>query len=200
MQRAMVFIDYENFEIARRKLYKKQQTQLPRLDLVLLPKRIIESIPLEMNLVKTFLFAPRPEGILAQDEHRMNTYNYLKGLENTNFFTVISGRHCARPTDKDFNSIDLRDKKTYYVTEKGTDINIAAQVLTKAFHNSYDTAIIVSGDTDYLPVYDILNTIGKTVIVVVVNGQNINTLKRHTDQQVFLDLDFLESCKSTYSK
>ena len=35
--------------------------------------------------------------------------------------------------------------------EKGTDVALAATVLEYAFHDTYDDAVIVSGDTDYAP-------------------------------------------------
>lgn len=199
MQKAMIFIDYENFEISRCDLYKNEGNQrAPFLDLVEFPKKLIGKIGLELELMKTFLFAPKPDDILKQEKWRQKRFDFLKGLENTNFFTVIAGRHCARPNNGDFASIDLSDKSTYHVNEKGTDINIATQILTKAFHDSYDVAIVVSGDTDYLPVYDVLNTIGKLVIVVGVKGQNLAKLKTHTDFQLLLDYDFLKSCESQY--
>lgn len=71
-------------------------------------------------------------------------------------------------------------------------------MLTKAFHDAYDVAVVISGDTDYLPVYDVLNTIGKLVIVVGIKGQNLSKLKTHTDYQLLLDYGFLKACESQY--
>ena len=70
-------------------------------------------------------------------------------------------------------------------------------VLTKGFHNAFDTAIIMSGDTDYIPVMDILNTIGKNVVVVGVKGQNLFKFKHHTDAQLILDDNFFQNCLRT---
>jgi len=194
----MMFIDYENFEIQRRNLYKKANKSAPRIDLVKLPKTVMRKINADLTLVKTFLFVPKPDEFLSGDENRVKHYKYLKGLENTNFFRVVSGRHVARPVNGDYLSMSLANKGTYYVTEKGTDINMAAHILTKAFHGSYDTAIVLSGDTDHLPIYEVLNTIGKTVIVVSLEGQSLSKLKTTTDAQMILDLDFLEECKNEY--
>lgn len=38
-----------------------------------------------------------------------------------------------------------------YANEKMTDVNIATQMLTDAFRDQYDTAILVSGDSDLVP-------------------------------------------------
>lgn len=198
----MLFVDYENFDISRNNLYrnKLEYHHAPFIDLVAFPNKLVtrleEQESLEIDLLKTFLFVPKPDEFLMKEDWRAKRYNFLKGLENTNYLTVISGRHTARPSNGIYADMNLDDKSTYFVNEKGTDINIATQLLTKAFHNSYDVAIVVSGDTDYLPVYDVLNTFGKLVIVVGVEGQRLTKLKKHTDLQHIMDFDFLQTCES----
>ena len=192
MRKAMVFIDYENFDIARQELYKPDYA--PRLDFPSFPLKLCKKISTDLDLIKTFLFIPKPDSYLMQQEWRKKRYVFLKGLENINYFSVIEGRHCVRPASGGFDTIDIRKKDTYYVNEKGTDINITAQLLTKAFHNSYDTAIVISGDTDYIPVFDLINTLGKTVISVGVEGQNLQRFRTHTDRQYTLYRDFLDEC------
>ena len=48
------------------------------------------------------------------------------------------------------------------MTELGTDVNIAIHSLRMAFFNAYDAAIFVSGDTDYLPIYETLRMMGNS--------------------------------------
>jgi uncharacterized LabA/DUF88 family protein len=199
-ERAMVFIDYENFEIARQHLYKndhedERNYHAPWLDLVRLPKEVVFALSEEYRLVKTFLFAPEPDTFLMQEEWRKKRYDFIKGLGNADYFTVIPGRHIARPIGN--RQMIPHQKETYFVDEKGSDINIAVQMITKAFHNTYDTAIVLSGDTDYIPIFDTLNTIGKTVVVVGVKGQNLSRFKQHTDRQFILNMDFLKNCERT---
>ena len=196
MRRAMVFIDYENFEIARQRLY--QNEEVPRLDIPSLPKKVVAKTGVNLELMKTFLFIPKPDETLMKQEWRKKRYDFLKGLENVDNLTVITGSHRARPKNGGFEDIDVGDKSTYYVVEKGTDINVTAHLLTKAFHGSYDTAIVISGDTDYIPVYDLVNTIGREIVVVGVEGQNLARFKAHTDRQIVLDRRFLDECISTY--
>jgi len=198
MQRAMVFIDYENFEIARQKLYKRENpdNQPTWIDLVEFPKKLIDYIDPNLTLLKTFLFAPKPDdNLMEAQEWRKKTYDFLNGLNNVDRYSMISGRHVARSVNDEYSSIDFADNSTYYICEKGTDINIAVETIKKAFFNSYDVAIIVSGDTDYLPVYDTLNSMGKLIVVVVVDGQSTSKVRTHTDRQVTLRLDFLKECE-----
>lgn len=209
--RAMVFIDFENFDIAKNNYYKNRLSKdtrnqnviesvneefvIPKLDYNLLPVEIVKMILIPHVLVKTFLFAPKPDSFLMSDKRRQNTYKWISGLNNQNFFTVVEGAHLARPVSGFTQStMSLENPSSYYVEEKGTDVNLAAHLLTKAFHNSYDTAVIVSGDTDYIPVMDLLNTIGKNVVVVGVEGQNLSRFKYHTDARLIIDDDFFQRC------
>ena len=47
--------------------------------------------------------------------------------------------------------------------EKGVDVKIAVDLLTGAYEGSYDTAILLSSDTDLIPVIQKVRTLGKAV-------------------------------------
>ena len=192
MGKAMVFIDFENFNIAVTNYYKLMGEQTARLDYNKFPKRLVEKLPVPHTLAKTFLCAPKPDEFLMQDERRKNTYNWINGLKNQKYFTVIEGQHIARPVYG--KTMDIHDRSSYYVEEKGTDINMGAHLLAKGFLNAYDVAIIVSGDSDYIPVLEILNTIGKLTVVVGVKGQNMIKLRKYADDMFLLDKDFFNQC------
>ena len=129
------------------------------------------------------------------DQRRKNTYNWINGLKNQNYFTVLEGQHIARPVSGyTTHTMDIQNPATYYVVEKGTDINMAVHMIAKGFLNAYDTAVIVSGDSDYIPVLNILNTIGKVTVVAAVNGQNVTKLKTYSDDVLVLDNLFFEKC------
>jgi uncharacterized LabA/DUF88 family protein len=215
MLRVMVFIDFENFDIAKLQYYRAKalrETQSaaqeagkpiptsapfnnPKLDFNALPKEIVALLPTPHVYIKTFLFAPKPDSFLMQDTRRAGTYNWINGMKNQNFFTVIEGTHSARPVSGfTYSTMDITNPASYYVEEKGTDINLASHAIAKGILNAYDTAVIVSGDTDYIPVMDILNTIGKSVIVVGVQGQNLFQFKHHSDAQILLDDVFFQRC------
>ena len=195
MRRVMVFIDFENFNIAFMSYYRSIGEPYPRLDYNKVPQEIVKLIPGGNELVKTFLCAPKPDDFLAQDERRAGTYRWINGLKNQPYFTVIEGRHVARPVSgQTFSTMDISDPTTYYVEEKGTDINMGTHILAKGFLNAYDTAVIVSGDTDYMPVLDVLNTIGKIAVCVGVKGQNMVKLKTHSDDIIILDEKYFGRC------
>lgn len=193
----MVFIDFENFNLAMRYYYKNilHEESTARIDFSKFPEELVKMLPGTIQLVKTFLCAPKPDEFLMQDVRRKGTYNWINGLKNQKYFTVIEGEHIARPVSGyTYDTMDINNPATYYVVEKGTDINLGAHALTKAFLNAYDTAIIVSGDSDYIPVLDILNMMGKTTVSVGVYGQNLTRVKSHSDNVILLDKNFFDTC------
>ena len=217
MLKAMMFIDFENYNIAFNNYYgglwekevaKKAAEGIdvttlirpanPKLDFNILPLEITKMITPPHILSKTYLFAPKPDEFLQKIPHRMSTYNWITGLKNQNFFDVIEGSHIARPA-KGFNknTMDPNNSETFYIDEKGTDVNLAVHAISKGLHNAYDTAIIVSGDTDYIPVMDTLNSIGKMVVVVGIKGQNLSKFKQHSDMQLTLDDSLFQKCVRT---
>jgi len=180
----MVFIDQMNFQAAVSDHYASQSLPSPRLDYNLLPQVVCSNVPNSV-LVKTFLCAPKPDAFLMTDSNLEKYYKWLTGLKNQKNFDVIEGEHVARPTTS--KPMIITDKSTYYKVEKGTDINIAVESITKAYNNAYDVAIFMSGDADYLPIYKILRTIGKLVVVAVVKGQYIGKIIPHVDNYIRID-------------
>ncbi len=195
MSRAMVFIDYMNFSIALSSLYRTTDGKYdtPRLDYALLGSRLVEIIDKDTKYIKTFLFVPKPDDFLMQDLSLRGMYEWAIGLRRLKNFDVYEGRYVARPTDESIPKT-LAQRNTYYKEEKGTDVNLASQVISKAYSNAFDTSIIMSGDTDYLPVYEILKALGKIVIVAAVRGQNLNKIIPNVDSFCHLDKDFFMNC------
>ena len=77
--------------------------------------------------------------------------------------------------------------------EKCTDINIATGLLTKAFHNSYDVALLFSGDRDYKKVIRELRRMGKIIGIVTPDGESADKAKdlaKNADFHITLKEDF----------
>lgn len=77
--------------------------------------------------------------------------------------------------------------------EKCTDINIATGMLSKAFHNSYDVALLFSGDRDYKKVVREIRRMGKIVGIVTPSGyakKHAEDLANNVDFHIVLDEDF----------
>ena len=187
MLRGMVFVDHMNFDIALRKLYSDER-QTPKLDYNTLFPGIVKELP-NIDFLKAMLFSPKPDDFLMNDPHLRSYYKWTEGLKNAKYLDVVHGRYIARPVDEEV-PMDISNRLPYYKVEKGTDINMAVHILTKAFYDSFDVAFVVSADTDYLTVYQQLKTMGKIVVLVTVKGQPFGNIKSEVDNFIILNKDF----------
>jgi uncharacterized LabA/DUF88 family protein len=73
--------------------------------------------------------------------------------------------------------------------EKGIDVAIAVESLTLAYENAYDTALLVSGDGDYVELVEALKRKGKRVECAMFRNQSAGILLEYVD--VFHPLDDL---------
>jgi len=51
--------------------------------------------------------------------------------------------------------------------EKKTDVNIATQMLNDAIRNNFDTAMLISADSDQVPTIEMVRSVFKKKVVVV---------------------------------
>lgn len=80
----------------------------------------------------------------------------------------------------------LRERGDGYV-EKGVDIRLATELLAHAFNNSFDIAVIVSGDDDYERAVEYVQDLGKRVIVATWRGNSGRNLKPLADEYIPLE-------------
>ncbi|RMA96992.1 LabA-like NYN domain-containing protein [Hydrogenothermus marinus] len=71
--------------------------------------------------------------------------------------------------------------------EKGVDILLATDMLSLAFRDAYDTAILVSGDSDYIPVVEEIQQLGKRVENVSFKKTSSYELRNVCDKYMILD-------------
>lgn len=188
MLRGMVFVDHMNFNIAVGDYYSKLGQRTPYLDYNTVFKGIVSLIP-NIRYTKTIVFAPKPDDFLMNDPYLANYYKWVQGMTNGKYLDVVEGRYIGRPIDDNI-PMDISDRSTYYKLEKGTDINLAIHAVSKAHNNAYDVAFIVSADTDYISLYKQLKDMGKLVVVVAVNGQNIRKVISEVDDYLILEESF----------
>lgn len=189
MLRGMVFVDHMNFDISLRHYYQSLGKQVPKLDYNSVFRGITSKIE-NVDYIKTYLFIPKPDDFLRRDKSIQSYYEWASKLRNGSYIDTVEGNYFARPTS-DTVGMDISDKSTYYKVEKGTDVNLALYALSRGFYNAYDVAFIVSGDTDYLKVYEMLKNMGKLVVVVGVQGQNMSKIRPYVDNSIILDDAFL---------
>lgn len=197
--KSMAFIDFQNFDISMRNYLSYKKEKSFHINYLKLTNQINDRIHLSSTLMKTYLFAYKPCEELMKLPHHQGYYNWLSGMKNKPFIEVIEGSQEIRPASKDIK-IDINDNTTYTTEEKGTDINLAVNMVSKGYQNAYDIAILISGDTDYIPVVRELHHIGKIVVLATLPNQNISKYDEYMDAHINIDLGVLRTCEIKNSK
>lgn len=78
--------------------------------------------------------------------------------------------------------------------EKGIDINLAADMLRLAYNNAYDTAILVTGDADFVAAVEGVQDMGKHVENAHFKDARGFHIRRACDKFIPLDKNFLIPC------
>ncbi len=104
---------------------------------------------------------------------REGQQRFFESLRRIPYVTVRLGR--------------LHKREDGSLVEKGIDVAIAVETLTLAYEDAYDTALIVSGDGDYVELVEALKRKGKHVEVAMFRNQSAGVLIEHVDMFVPLD-------------
>jgi len=105
---------------------------------------------------------------------------FLNAIQKKPYFSVVLGR------------LELR-QGTYYV-EKGVDVSLATDMLDLAYQNTYDTAVIISGDGDFSRAVEIIQRMGKHVENAITQSCLSRHLQNTCDLTIILDGTFLDGC------
>ena len=80
---------------------------------------------------------------------------------------------------------------------KGVDITLSKDVLSHAFQDNYDVAILVAGDGDYVPLVMELKRLGKVVSVAFFSNSGMSPdLRLASDNFYELEAVFIEAWRS----
>jgi len=115
------------------------------LDMVALGENMLNPM---QKLVATKYFTA---AIIASAEKQDRQNKYLDALRTRPRIEVILGRF-----EPDRKECDRCGHPAYHPQEKKTDVNIATSLIVDALDDKFDTAIIVSGDSDLAPALDVV--------------------------------------------
>ena len=85
------------------------------------------------------------------------------------------------------------DGKIYYAV-KGDDIHIAVDMIMQAQSNSYDTAVLVSGDGDFVPAVKAVQAFGKHIENYYFKTGHSWHLKQVCNKSVLMSKELIEKC------
>ncbi len=95
---------------------------------------------------------------------------FLKGLElRPGYFVKREGR--VRRSGR----CPLCAGEYEYTTEKRVDTRLVADLIHYAANNAYDAAVLVSGDDDFVPAVEAVNSLGKQVWVATWSAEELST-------------------------
>jgi len=169
MERVIVYIDGFNLYFGIREKFGKKFLWL---DLIKLSKSLLKE---NQQLKGVRYFTSRIRNA-PEKEKRQNTY--LEALETLAGLDIYYG-HYLLNTIECYKCGNIFPKPN----EKMTDVNIAVELLADAFNNKYDTAILISGDSDLAgPVRKIKQLFPiKKIIIVFPPGRTSFMLQKLAD-------------------
>lgn len=164
MKKGMIFIDGSNL------FYDYKNHTGKKLDV----EKYINSVKEKFNqldVIRTYYFTTETEsnkGFLQQI-NKLPYCQVIKGhLQNKTIYINESHKLVC---DSCGETITGRINTN---VDKGTDVNIAVEMLKHAYINTYDTAILVSRDGDFSGVVRIIKNLGKTVELVLFEDSKNN--------------------------
>ena len=166
-RRVMIFIDGSN-------LYHvlKQNTDKRNLDY----KRFAQKLCGDRELIRTYYYNIRQDSPdnpkLAESQDR-----FLNALYETEYLEVKLG---------------IWKQRGDTMVEKGVDVMIAADLISHAYEDHYDTAILVSGDADFYPALQVVKDTGKQVEVAAFDSNLSSEAARFSDVLIRFDKHYFD--------
>ena len=169
MDRVMVFIDGGNFFNGIQKL------DIYFYDVVI--GKVVDIVVGDRKLIRTYYYTVRPT------DRSSKTYTiqmrFLDQLERSNYMKVRYGRLVGIAPN---------------LKEKGTDVFLAIDMLNLAYRNTYDTAILISGDGDFVEVIESIQQMGKQVENWAFEGRKSDNLLKVCDNFQYINEAMIKGC------
>ena len=171
--RVMIFIDGSN-------LYNSLKSEFKRTDVSF--AKLAECLTAGRELRRTYYYvglidqAKEPKPYQAQQR-------FLATLGNVPYFETRKG------------TLVYRNWPQERPIQKGVDVRLATDMLTHAFRNNFDVAILVSGDSDFADCLQVVKDQGKHVEVALFGPPTSSRrLREAADRVTTLDAKFLANC------
>ncbi len=81
------------------------------------------------------------------------------------------------------------------VVSKGVDISLTTDLLSNAFTNNFDVALLFAGDADYVPLVEQVKRLGKRLLVLSFSSRLSEELRLSSDQTHLVDDIFVQRWK-----
>jgi uncharacterized LabA/DUF88 family protein len=158
----------------------------PRINIPHMARRLAKSaIPSGGLLVKLhYCTAPMPSPHAAQAEAQRRFFDQLR---ESSAVELVLGRHERR-------SRSASGTREY--EEKETDVNVAIRLVSGAYEDRYDWAMVISGDSDLVPAMRQVRAMGRKVVWGRFEHQTNTDLAQVSDLEFVIDEKFLRTCRA----
>ncbi len=162
----MIFIDGNNLYYSLKKL------NIERLDF----NKFINGLANNFQLVRTYYYNAPLDISINKTKYwkQQKFFNELNKIPNFKLILCKLRKH-------------KRNQKNYIFDVKGDDVYLAVDLISGAYEDLYDIAIIVSGDEDFVPAIKKAQSLGKEVINAYFKSSSSSFLKKTCNSSIFLD-------------
>lgn len=173
-ERVMIFIDGNN-------LYHELKGHYGRADIDF--TKFCKKLAGTRRLVRTYYYNSIVDEEREPERHSRQE-GFIESLQSLPYFELRFGR------------LVYFDWPRQPPIEKGVDVKLATDMIVHAFRGSYDTAILVSGDTDYAAALQAVKDQGKHVEVVLFGREKGTSqhLREISDRIQEISRGFLRGC------
>ena len=171
IKRSMVFIDAANLNGAWQ-TYCKRFNQMPKISY----SALLETITAGTDFFRGYLYDATPVPTPAK---RQSFFDRLRNFGITVVtkelrYKSVTCKHCG-VTDSDIPY------------QKGVDVAIVTDIMSLAFEDAYDVAVVVSGDNDFVDAINCVKRKGKIVWLASFRNSLGTEAMRAADRVIILD-------------
>ncbi len=174
-ERVMIFIDGSNFYHGLKKNIGETSIDYFKL------ARCISG---ERMFIRTYYYNAPLDQKMDPEKYRKQQ-QFFERLRNTPNLNLVLVRMQKR----------VVDGKIIYAI-KGDDIHLATDMIVLASKNAYDTAILVSGDGDFVPAVKAVQDMGKRIENFYFKSGHSWHLRQTCDKSVLMDAMFIKKCRA----
>ena len=177
MKKVAVFVDGNNFYFGLRKLYGKERS-LKNFNFL----KFADFLAKDNKVVDIFYYNAQldREKNPSKYESQKQFFEKLRNIPN---FHLILCKLLKR---------NITGTNKFYYIIKEDDIHMAVDMVENAGNNKFDTAIIVSGDGDFVPAVEAVKRKGKKVENVYFKNSSSRNLQSHCSNSFELTRTILD--------
>ena len=123
-----------------------------------------------------------PDVYVWTDELNMHLHRTCDVIRRHYYTSVMGDSDKRRSVHDHLKTLGIESPHVYVRTKgkgsKRVDISLTTDMLSHAFRDNYDAAVLVAGDEDYVPLVDAVANLGKNVFLWFVDNGLSQELRR----------------------